>query len=139
MSEGPLGEQPARGGDAPRMKDGPPPGSPEAQALDETWRDPPGFLGWFCPVNHKTIAKRFIVTTLVFFALGGLLAATMRMQLARPENDLVGPDMYIQLFTMHGTTMMFLFAAPVMQTVAAYLLPLMLGTRNDAIPRKNAY
>ncbi|HWI78397.1 MAG TPA: cytochrome c oxidase subunit I [Ramlibacter sp.] len=121
------------------MKDGPPPGSPEAQALDETWRDPPGFFGWFCPVNHKTIAKRFIATTLVFFALGGLIAAVMRMQLARPENNLVGPDLYNQLFTMHGTTMMFLFAVPVMQSVATYLLPLMLGTRNVAFPRMNAY
>jgi cytochrome c oxidase subunit I+III len=139
MSKGPLGEEPARGGDAPHLKDGPPPGSPAAQALDETWRDPPGFFGWFCPVNHKTIAKRFIVTTLVFFALGGMLAATMRMQLARPENDLVGPDLYNQLFTMHGTTMMFLFAVPVMQTMATYLLPLMLGTRNVAFPRLNAY
>jgi cytochrome c oxidase subunit I+III len=139
MSKGPLGEEPARGGDAPHLKDGPPPGSPAAQALDETWRDPPGFFGWFCPVNHKTIAKRFIVTTLAFFALGGMLAAMMRMQLARPENDLVGPDLYNQLFTMHGTTMMFLFAVPVMQTLATYLLPLMLGTRNVAFPRMNAY
>jgi cytochrome c oxidase subunit I+III len=139
MMKGPLGEEPARGGDAPHLKDGPPAGSPEAQALDETWKDPPGFIGWFCPVNHKTIAKRFIVTTLVFFAAGGLLAATMRMQLSRPENNLVGPDMYNQLFTMHGTTMMFLFAVPVMQTVATYLLPLMLGTRNVAFPRMNAY
>ena len=139
MTRGPLGEAPAHGGEAPRLKDGPPPGSPEAQALDETWRDPPGFFGWFCPVNHKTIAKRFIVTTLVFFALGGLLAAIMRMQLSRPQNSLVGPDMYNQLFTMHGTTMMFLFAVPVMQAVAAYLLPLMLGSRNVAFPRMNAY
>jgi cytochrome c oxidase subunit I+III len=139
MMKGALGEALARGGQAPHLKDGPPPGSAEARALDETWRDPPGFFGWFCAVNHKTIAKRFIVTTLAFFAAGGLLAATMRMQLARPENNLVGPDMYNQLFTMHGTTMMFLFAVPVMQAVATYLLPLMLGTRSVAFPRMNAY
>jgi cytochrome c oxidase subunit I+III len=139
MMKGALGEVLARGSQAPHLKDGPPPGSPEARALDETWRDPPGFFGWFCAVNHKTIAKRFIVTTLAFFAAGGLLAATMRMQLARPENNLVGPDMYNQLFTMHGTTMMFLFAVPVMQAVATYLLPLMLGTRSVAFPRMNAY
>jgi cytochrome c oxidase subunit I+III len=139
MTQDPPGLEPTRGPDAPHMKDGPPPGSPEALALDQTWRDPSGFFAWFCPVNHKTIAKRFIVTTLVFFAFGGIIAAVMRMQLARPENNLVGPDMYNQLFTMHGTTMMFLFAVPVMQAVATYLLPLMLGTRNVAFPRMNAY
>jgi len=124
---------------ASQLKDGPPPGSPQALALDETWRDPPGLFGWFCAVNHKTISKRFIVTTLTFFAAGGLIAAMMRMQLSRPENNLVGPDMYNQLFTMHGTTMMFLFAVPVMQAVATYLLPLMLGTRSVAFPRLNAF
>jgi cytochrome c oxidase subunit I+III len=136
---GPLGEEPLRGEDAPRLKDGPPPGSREAIALDATWADPPGFFGWFCAINHKSIAKRFIVTCLVFFALGGLLAAVMRTQLSRPENNIVGPDMYNQLFTMHGSTMMFLFAVPVMQAVAGYLLPLMLGTRSVAFPRLNAY
>jgi len=137
MNEGPLGERPDQS--AGRIKDGPPPGSAAAQLLDETWRDPPGLLGWFCAINHKTIARRFIVTTLVFFALGGLLAAAMRMQLARPENDLMGPDLYNQVFTMHGTTMMFLFAVPVMQAVAMYLVPLMIGARSVAFPRMNAY
>ncbi|HEY0884427.1 MAG TPA: cbb3-type cytochrome c oxidase subunit I, partial [Ramlibacter sp.] len=137
MSHGLLGEQPA--GAAGRLKDGPPTGSAAAEALDETWKDPPGFLGWFCAVNHKTIARRFIVTTLVFFALGGLLAAAMRMQLSRPENQLMGPDLYNQVFTMHGTTMMFLFAVPVMQAVASYLIPLMIGSRSVAFPRMNAY
>ncbi|HWI84005.1 MAG TPA: cytochrome c oxidase subunit I [Ramlibacter sp.] len=121
------------------MLDGPPPGSAAAELLDETWQDPPGFLGWFCAVNHKTIAKRFIVTTLVFFALGGLLAAFMRLQLARPESHWMGPDLYNQVFTMHGTTMMFLFAVPVMQAVASYLVPLMVGARSVAFPRMNAY
>jgi len=136
---GPLGEEPARGADAPQLKDGEGPGSRAALALEQTWADPPGFFGWFCVVNHKTIAKRFIITCLVFFALAGLMAAVMRMQLARPGNNLVGPDMYNQLFSMHGTTMMFLFAVPVMQAVAIYLLPLMLGTRSVAFPRMNAY
>jgi cytochrome c oxidase subunit 1 len=139
VNRGPLGEEPLRGADAPQLKDGAPAGSREAAALDATWADPPGFVGWFCAVNHKTIARRFIVTCLVFFALGGALAAVMRTQLARPENDIVGPDMYNQLFTMHGSTMMFLFAVPVMQAVASYLLPLMLGTRNVAFPRMNAF
>ncbi|MHB1122815.1 MAG: cytochrome c oxidase subunit I [Ramlibacter sp.] len=137
MNRGPLGEQPADA--AGRLKDAPPAGSAAAEALEETWKDPPGFLGWFCAVNHNTIARRFIVTTLVFFALGGLLAAAMRMQLSRPENKLMGPDLYNQVFTMHGTTMMFLFAVPVMQAVASYLIPLMIGSRSVAFPRMNAY
>jgi cytochrome c oxidase subunit I+III len=137
MTRGPLGEQPAAG--AGRLKDGPPMGSAAAKALDETWMDPPGFVGWFCAVNHKTIAKRFIVTTLGFFAAGGLLAALMRLQLSRPENTLMGPDLYNQVFTMHGTSMMFLFAVPVMQAVAMYLIPLMVGSRSVAFPRMNAY
>jgi cytochrome c oxidase subunit I+III len=121
------------------MKDGLLADPQVAAALDATWDDPRGFFGWFCAVNHKTIAKRFIVTCLVFFALAGLMAAVMRAQLAKPDNDLVGPDLYNQLFTTHGSAMMFLFAVPVMQAVATYLLPLMLGTRNVAFPRMNAF
>ncbi|MBI2769818.1 MAG: cytochrome c oxidase subunit I [Burkholderiales bacterium] len=124
---------------APRLKDGPGPGSPPARALDETWSDEPGLLGWFSAINHKTIALRFMVATMLFFGAGGILAALMRLQLARPANTLMGPDMYNQVFTMHGTTMMFLFAVPVMQAVAVYLVPLMVGTRSIAFPRLNAY
>ncbi len=138
MRHGPLGEKPNP--EAARLKDGDPdPGSAAARALDETWADPPGLFGWFAAVNHKTIAKRFLVTTLAFFAGGGLLAALMRMQLAKPENGLMGPDLYNQVFTMHGTTMMFLFAVPVMQAMASYLIPLMIGARSVAFPRMNAF
>ena len=63
----------------------------------------------------------------------------MRLQLARPDNNLIGPDLYDQLFTMHGSTMMFLFAVPVMEAFAVYLVPLMVGTRNIAFPRLNAF
>ena len=63
----------------------------------------------------------------------------MRLQLARPERKLIGPDLYNQLFTMHGTTMMFLFAVPVMEAFGVYLVPLMVGTRNIAFPRLNAF
>jgi len=108
-------------------------------ALEATWRDPPGLVGWFSAVNHKTIGIRFIVTAFGFFAAGGLLAAAMRMQLAKPQNTLLGPDLYNQVFTMHGTTMMFLFAVPVMQAMASYLVPLMVGARSIAFPRMNAY
>jgi cytochrome c oxidase subunit I+III len=90
-------------------------------------------------VDHKSIGKRYIITTFLFFVLGGLEAAVMRAQLARPENGLIGPDAYNQIFTMHGTTMMFLFAVPVMDAVGLYLVPLMVGGRNVAFPRLNAY
>jgi cytochrome c oxidase subunit 1 len=107
--------------------------------LEQTWADKPGILGWLSTVDHKRIGLRFVVTTLVFFALAGLLAAVMRLQLARADNHLVGPDLYNQLFSVHGTAMMFLFAVPVMEAVALYLIPLMVGTRNVAFPRLNAY
>lgn len=110
-----------------------------ADTLEQTWRDPPGIVGWFSAINHKAIGMRFIFTAFVFFCLGGLLAVAMRLQLANPDSKLIGPDMYNQLFTMHGTTMMFLFAVPVMQALSVYLVPLMLGTRSIAFPRMNAY
>ncbi|HEY0823807.1 MAG TPA: cytochrome c oxidase subunit I [Ramlibacter sp.] len=140
MSEGksgPLGEKPHPHKGS--LKDGLAGGELVARVLDETWADPRGFLGWFCAINHKAIGRRFLVTCLVFFALGGLLAASMRMQLARPGNTLMGPDLYNQVFSMHGTTMMFLFAVPVMQAVAIYLVPLMVGARTTAFPRMTAY
>jgi cytochrome c oxidase subunit I+III len=115
-------------------------GTPESiPVLERTWSDPPGLVGWLSAVNHKAISRRFIVTTLGFFAAGGILAALMRLQLMRPENTLIGPDLYNQLFSLHGTTMMFLFAVPVMQAVAIYIVPLMVGARSIAFPRMNAF
>jgi cytochrome c oxidase subunit I+III len=111
----------------------------DAAALEQTWRDPPGVIGWFAAINHKTISIRFMVATFVFFILGGLLALTIRVQLAFPGLKLVDPDLFNQLFTMHGSTMMFLFAVPVMQAVAMYLVPLMIGARSVAFPRMNAF
>src|SRR3954469_8995227 len=108
-------------------------------ALEQTWADAPGFKGWLTTVDHKRIGLRYIATALVFFVLAGALALVMRTQLARPDNGLVGPDAYNQLFSMHGSAMMFLFAVPVMEAVALYLLPLMLGTRTVPFPRLNAY
>jgi cytochrome c oxidase subunit I+III len=109
------------------------------QTLERAWRSPAGVMGWFSTVDHKQIGVRYIVTALVFFLLAGLLALLMRLQLARPENHLLGPDLYNQVFTMHGATMMFLFAVPVMEGMGIYLVPLMVGTRNIAFPRLNAF
>jgi cytochrome c oxidase subunit I+III len=111
----------------------------EEKMLYETWRSPPGFMGWFSHVNQTSIGKRFIVTGFVFFLLGGLLAALMRFQLAFPENDFLSPEAYNQIFTMHGITMMFLFAIPIMEGFAIYIVPMMLGTRDMAFPRLNAF
>jgi cytochrome c oxidase subunit I+III len=110
-----------------------------AAKLHQVWKHEPGLWGWFTTVDHKEIGRRYIVTAFIFLCLGGLSAVAMRLQLARPEYKLIGPDLYNQLFTMHGTTMMFLFAVPVMEAFAVYLVPLMLGTRNIAFPRLNAF
>jgi cytochrome c oxidase subunit 1 len=107
--------------------------------LERSWRAPGGFRGWLTSVDHKSIARRYVATSFFWFLLAGVNAAIMRAQLARPENGLVGPDRYNQLFTTHGTAMMFLFAVPVMTAVALYLVPLMVGTRDVAYPRLNAF
>jgi cytochrome c oxidase subunit I+III len=107
--------------------------------LENTWRDPPGWLGTLSAINHKTIAKRYIVTAFGFFVAAGILAALMRVQLSRPENTFLGPDLYNQIFTMHGTTMMFLFAVPIMEAMGIYLVPLMVGARSVAFPRMNTF
>jgi cytochrome c oxidase subunit I+III len=107
--------------------------------LERTWHVPAGLIGWFAVTDHRTIGKRYIVTAFVFFLLGGVLAALMRFQLAFPENHFLGPDLYNQVFTMHGTVMMFLFAVPVMEGMGVFLVPLMVGTRNIAFPRLNTF
>ena len=107
--------------------------------LDRTWASPPGFFGWFTHVNHRSIGRRFVVTAFIFFLLGGIEAALMRIQLMRPENNFLSADQYSQIFTLHGTTMMFFFAVPVMEGLAIYLIPLMIGARDMAFPRLNAF
>ncbi len=107
--------------------------------LDITWQRAPGLMGWISTTNHKDIAIRYIITAFVFFVLAGILALLMRLQLALPQLHIFGPDLYNQFFTVHGTTMMFLFAVPVMEALALYFVPLMIGTRNVAFPRLNAF
>jgi cytochrome c oxidase subunit 1 len=107
--------------------------------LERAWADPKGLYGWFTHVDHKSIGRRYLVTTFVFFLLGGVLAALMRLQLSRPDHSIVGPDLYNQIFTTHGSTMMFLFAVPVMQGLGIYFVPLMVGARNIAFPRLVAF
>src|SRR4051794_13198297 len=107
--------------------------------LERTWADPSGPAGWLTHVDHKSMGRRYIVTAFAFFLLGGMLAAAMRLQLSRPDAGLIGPDLYNEIFSTHGTTMMFLFAVPVMQGLGIYFVPLMVGARGIAFPRLVAY
>jgi cytochrome c oxidase subunit I+III len=106
--------------------------------LDAIWRTPPG-LARLSSVNHTILGKRFMVLALVFFAIGGLLSMLIRAQLATPNSAFIGPELYNQIFTMHGTVMMFLFAIPMFEGFAIYMLPKLLGARDLAFPRLTAY
>ena len=116
-----------------------PPAEEDFRLLEKTWAEPRGVFGWLTHVDHKSIGRRYIVTAFGFFLLGGILAALMRLQLARPDSTLISPDLYNTLFTTHGTTMMFLFAVPVMQGLGIYFVPLMVGARAIAFPRLIAF
>jgi cytochrome c oxidase subunit I len=107
--------------------------------LAQVWSTPRGFWGALSSVDHKVVGRRYILTAFVFLFLGGLLAVMIRLQLSSAEARFIGPEVYNQIFTMHGSTMMFLFAVPVMEAFAVYLVPLMVGTRNIAFPRLNAF
>lgn len=112
---------------------------PDEELLTRTWSPLPGIKGFFTVVNYRYVGMRFIVTAFVFMLLGGVQALVMRAQLAQADLNLVSADFYQQLFTMHGTTMMFFFAVPIFEGLAIYLLPLMLGTRDMAMPRLGAF
>ena len=109
------------------------------QRLRETWGEAPGLATWFKTVDHKKIGRRYIWTAFAFFTAAGFEALAMRTQLARPDETLLSPDAYNQLFTMHGTTMIFLFATPMLFGFGNYFVPLMLGARDMAFPRLNAF
>src|ERR687898_3332019 len=101
--------------------------------------EPTGFTSWFTTTDHKRIGILYLWTVLVFFVLGGVEALLIRVQLGAPENTLLTPERYNQLFTMHGTTMIFLVVVPVWAGLANYVLPLMIGARDVAFPRLNAW
>lgn len=108
------------------------------KALNADWNPEPGWRS-LSAVNHTTVGRRFIVAALVFFLIGGVLAMLMRTQLATSDNAFLESEAYSQIFTMHGTLMMFLFAIPMLEGFAFYLLPKMLGARDMAYPRLGAY
>ncbi|HKV45363.1 MAG TPA: cytochrome c oxidase subunit I [bacterium] len=97
-----------------------------------------GLYRWIASLDHKQIGIMYLISTLVFFVVGGIEALLIRTQLAVPNNTLLGPRAYNQLFTMHGTTMIFLVVMPMLIGLATYLVPLQIGARDIAYPRMNA-
>lgn len=107
--------------------------------LTRVWKNEPGLKGLFSAVNHSTVGLRFMCTAMVFFGIGGVLAMLIRAQLASQGGAFLDTELYNQIFTMHGSIMMFLFAIPMLEGLALYLLPKMLGTRDLAFPRLSAF
>ena len=109
-----------------------------AARLQKIWETAPGIGGWLSSVDHKEIGLRYIVTAFAFLILGGVEALIFRLQLSWSDRHLLNPEQYDQLFTMHGMTMIFLYAGPVLSGFSNYLWPLLLGARDMALPRLNA-
>lgn len=107
--------------------------------LERIWASRPGWRGKLTTVNNNDIGLMFLCLAITFFVIGGILAMLIRAQLATPRSVFIGPDIYNQVFTMHGTIMMFLFAIPLFEGLTVYLLPKMLGTRDLAFPRLSAF
>ena len=105
-------------------------------------RRPPLLLqlhDWVVTVDHKRLGLMYICTGLVFLVVAGIEASIIRWQLAFPHHDVVSPAVFNRLFTMHGTTMVFLVGMPIILGMANYLVPLMIGARDLAFPRLNAF
>src|SRR5690606_13603134 len=110
----------------------------ELETLKRLWNPPRG-LRFITVINNNYIGVFYVGAAFLFFVLAGILALLMRTQLAVPENDFLGPERFNQLFTMHGTIMMFLFAVPAVEAMGILLLPNMLGARDLPFPRLSAY
>ena len=111
----------------------------QAEKLQSIWERPAGMVGWISTVDHKEIGIRYIVTAMAFLLLGGVEALAMRIQLAHSNLHVLTPEQYNQMFSMHGITMIFLYALPVLSGISNYLWPLLLGARDMAFPRLNAF
>jgi cytochrome c oxidase subunit 1 len=101
--------------------------------------EPSGILSWISTVDHKRIGVMYGMTAMFFFIIGGIEALLIRIQLARPDNGFLDPDQYNRIFTMHGTTMIFLVVMPLGVAFMNLLIPLMIGARDVAFPRLNAF
>src|SRR6516162_7286147 len=93
---------------------------------------------WVSTVDHKKIGIMYVLMAVAFLVIAGCEALLIRLQLLRPGNDLLGPDAFNQMFTMHGTTMVFFMGMPILIGMGNYLVPLMIGARDMAFPRLNA-
>ncbi len=105
-----------------------------AEHLEKMWKSERGLFGWLSTVDHKEIGIRYIVTAFAFLVAGGVEALIFRLQLSWSNVHLLTPEQYDQLFTMHGMTMIFLYAGPVLSGFSNYLWPLLLGARDMALP-----
>jgi cytochrome c oxidase subunit I len=123
---------PAPGNDPARAPD-------LAERLERIWSAPHTAWGWFATVDHKRIGIRYLFTAFVLLLVGGVEAVLMRLQLIGPERRLLSPEAYNQVFTMHGLTMILWYAAPVLSGFGNYLVPLLIGSRDMAFPRLNAF
>src|SRR6202011_5931555 len=94
---------------------------------------------WVTTVDHKRLGILYLIYALVFLLIAGIEAIVIRIQLMRPHNDFVSPQVFNRMFTMHGTTMIFFVIMPVLFGFANYLIPLMIGARDMAFPRLNAF
>lgn len=108
-------------------------------ALQPLYSPPPGRWGFLAATNHTVVGTRFMLTAIAFFLVGGVLAMLIRAQLAGPATQFLDAEVYAQVFTMHGTVMMFLFAIPLIEGFALYMLPKLLGARDLAFPRLSAF
>ncbi len=107
--------------------------------LESLWETPHTLLGKLSTVDHLELGKRYIATAMVFLMIGGIEALVMRLQLAVPNATVMNPETYDQFFTMHGITMIFWYAQPILTGLGVYLVPLMIGARDLALPRLNAF
>src|ERR1700688_3886290 len=102
-------------------------------------REPSGVIAWLTTVDHKKIGIMYLYTTFFFFVIGGLLALLMRTQLAVGKQHFLTAQTYKEIMTLHGTTMIFLWIIPVFSGFGNYFVPLMIGARDMAFPRINAF
>jgi cytochrome c oxidase subunit I len=110
---------------------------PRAEAASRPLAD--ALHGWVTTVDHKRLGILYILYALIFLVIGGIEAGIMRIQLMHAHNDFVSPQVFNRMFTMHGTTMIFFVAMPLVFGFANYLIPLMIGARDMAFPRLNAF
>ncbi|MGQ4660857.1 cytochrome c oxidase subunit I [Lysobacter sp. F6437] len=110
----------------------------QAARLEETWKTPTGWRYW-SSVNNSQVGAWYTATAITFFLFAGVLALLMRVQLALPDNDFVSATTYNQLFSLHGSVMMFLFAVPIFEAFSILILPTLLGARELPFPRLSAY